>query len=150
MVVGRDKFPTLYKLLLKHKARIEFQFSEIRYTENHQGDVFATEANSGRKWWCWLHPNQNEHPIWRCKGFLGKTIDERISLVRSNKASFHAWKKAIAEEDVKEDSNAVKVFVVNPTIHYYMWKMKLHSHFMVYMKTIKPLRRQKHYSCCRN
>ena len=34
MAVGCDKFPTLYKLLLKHKARIEY------------------------KLWCWLHPNQ--------------------------------------------------------------------------------------------
>ena len=43
--------------------------------------------------WCWLHPNQNEHPIWRCKGFSGKTIDERISLVHSNKVCFACLEK---------------------------------------------------------
>ena len=87
IAIGRDKFPSLLKLLQTFKARIEYKFSDLRCDDNQSGNVsHADNSGNSKKPWCWMHPNAKDHPIWRCKEFAEKNVSERIELVRNNKA----------------------------------------------------------------
>ena len=83
--VGRDKFPQLLKLLLRHKERLEYKLSDVRSTELKTVGVHAADVRSGRRALCWIH-TESDHPIWRCKSFERKSIEEKLDLIRKNKA----------------------------------------------------------------
>ena len=98
--IGSDKFPALMKLLLQFEERIEYRQSSMRMSCHR--NVLANAADgrikedglstlNNKRPWCWLHPNCNDHPIWRCKLFEEKTGLERINLLKSNNACFSCF-----------------------------------------------------------
>ena len=52
IAVGRDKFPHLLKLLIRHKEKVEYTFSDMRCIESKQADVLLADR---RKHKCWIH-----------------------------------------------------------------------------------------------
>lgn len=94
--IGRDKFPALMKLLLQFKERIEYRRSGMRKSDqrkivNVADGRLKREINhdmGSKRPWCWLHPNSNDHPIWRCKLFESKSGTEKMELLRLNNACF--------------------------------------------------------------
>ena len=110
MEIGRNKFPHLLKLLRSFSERIEYEFSELRSPTNRVSANYAdmngktvpssasyadmkekivqSSGNSTRKPWCWKHPNEETHPIWRCEQFSERSADIRLELVRNNNACY--------------------------------------------------------------
>ena len=90
----RDKFPALLELLTKYRERLEYDMRELRSTEHERGGAHVTDErkpknDSTRTYpWCWLHPDQNDHPIWRCEEFKQTPAAERIELMRNHNACF--------------------------------------------------------------
>ena len=88
----------LLQLLLKFKARIEYEFSAMRnlernsassnYVENSVLTVGGVGVTGSRRPWCRIHPEENTHTIWRCLEFSGKPPKGRIDLVRNNNACY--------------------------------------------------------------
>ena len=80
---------------------MEYASDNIRVSPNRRDNVFFLEEQNSnmqqssgfdrgvKKQGCWLHRligEAGEHPIWRCREFLSKNVQERIQLVRSNRA----------------------------------------------------------------
>ena len=95
--IERDKFPNLLKLLGQFKHRLEYRLSDIRQIPRVKGGVhFGDTTNNrderpmqmSRRPWCWLHPDRDDHPIWRCEEFAAKSAKERLELVRNHEACF--------------------------------------------------------------
>ena len=94
--ISRDKFPSLLKLLLTCRERIEYKLSEIRFVSAKKGKVNHEELSKTRneqvlentKQRCWLHQTDGDHPIWRCRLFESKEPQEKVDLVRKNNAYF--------------------------------------------------------------
>ena len=100
----RDKFPALLQLLLKHKNMIDYKVSAIRTTTTtttttNKGYTHVTESDGSvkdeerqqrtfddKRFQCWLHPNESNHPIWRCQSLVNMSAKDRIEAVQSNKA----------------------------------------------------------------
>ena len=90
ITIGRDKFPALLKLLLQFKERIEYRQSSIRMPGQKgwtnvvnvkcRDEMNNSRTNNRRTPWCWMHPNSNDHPIWRCKIFEEKSVAEKVVL----------------------------------------------------------------------
>ena len=94
--VSRDKFPSLLKLLLTCRERIEYKLSEIRFVSakkvkvNH-GELSKTrneQVLENRKQRCWLHQTNGDHPIWRCRHFESNEPQEKVDLVQKYNACF--------------------------------------------------------------
>ena len=88
----RNKFPQFLEFILKHKRAVEYGYSNLRSGVIHrQGSVNMGQGTTNRQREnCWIHNNlevsSGEHPIWKCREFIGMKVDERLSLVKSNKA----------------------------------------------------------------
>ena len=101
---SRQKFNALMELLQDWRSRLEYMSDNIRTVPNQQGKVNhmdrqqisnrqqsnesypSVQPNKHR---CWLHKlsgEAGEHPIWRCREFLNKSVEERKQLVKSHKA----------------------------------------------------------------
>ena len=82
-------------MLKEFRERLEYKAAKIRVTSsekieevnNIRGGRDSNE-NRERKPWCWLHPDRSDHPIWRCEDFQQKSPEERLSLVKKNKACY--------------------------------------------------------------
>ena len=73
-----DKFPALLSLLLENKERLEYKHSSMRsetttkISSCHVSSKGDERTETVNRPFCWLHPNKNDHPIWRCKDFETK------------------------------------------------------------------------------
>ena len=95
MEIAKDKFPSLVKLVIHFRERLEYEMSNIRGDIPHKGKVNfnegrlqgnkPTESNKQR---CWIHLTNGDHPIWRCRVFASKSPSEKVDLVRKNNACF--------------------------------------------------------------
>ena len=94
--ISRDKFPSLLKLLLTCRDRIEHKRSEIRFVSakkekvNH-GELMKTRNEhmlENRKQRCWLHQTNGDHLIWRCRLCESKEPQEKVDLVWKNNSCF--------------------------------------------------------------
>jgi len=82
------KFNMLLELLKKWRRIIEYDQATIRKTTEKKGlahHVKATE-NKERGEPCWIHKESGGHPIWACKVFKDKPVNERIALADKVKA----------------------------------------------------------------
>ena len=88
------KFQALFDFLLEWRNRLEYDESTIRNDTEQLGQNFhmggLRQGNRTiRKKKCWLHNLEGEagdHPIWKCRLFLNKPVQERIQLVSDNNA----------------------------------------------------------------
>ena len=105
--IGQDKFPHLLKLLLEVKQRIEHKDADIRKAE-HKGKTHPSllarlndDRNSERRKysWCWLHPDADDLPIWRCREFNRRSPLERFNLVKENLACYSCLQKGHLTKD---------------------------------------------------
>ena len=92
--VERDKFPNLLNLLCQFKNRLEYRLSDIRKAPKggvHFRDTTKREDGAKpmiRSPWCWIHPERDDHPVWRCEEFAAMDANERLELVRKHDACF--------------------------------------------------------------
>ena len=94
--IKENKFPALLALLLEFKERLEYKNCNIRNDtatnkiSTHHVSTKETGKTPERpkRPICWIHPNQNDHPIWKCQDFETKSHTERMMLVRENRACF--------------------------------------------------------------
>ena len=71
--IAKAKFPSLLKLLIHFRERLEYEVSIIRGGISHKRKVHLkegwltgskpTESNKQR---CWIHLTNGDHAIWRC------------------------------------------------------------------------------------
>ena len=96
--ISKNKFPSLLKLLLQFRERIEYEPSDIRgsiyegRTVNHgegrrEGRNIDKPVES-KKQKCWIHLSNGDHPVWCCRVFDNKSPSEKVDLVRKNNACF--------------------------------------------------------------
>ena len=91
--VHENKFKHLMRLMNQWRDRIEYKLGNIRNVgevvgETYYGQGTVTPYGTKRQT-CWLHQQDNgDHPIWRCKIFRNKPVEERIELVKTNKACY--------------------------------------------------------------
>ena len=97
-LTSRHKFKLLLELLEDWQCRLEYVSNDIRVLPNQRGLVnFLNEQNNGgftnmsnkRRHGCWLHNldgEAGEHPVWRCREFLSRSVGERIQLAIQNNA----------------------------------------------------------------
>ena len=109
---GGEKFSQLLKFLSKTRSKLEYMSDTIRSTPitqevkaksyhvegspNSEGrnKTFYTdskqfprsESNTYTKNVCWIHPEMDNHPIWRCREFHLLPVDESVKIVIDNKA----------------------------------------------------------------
>lgn len=88
---SRQKFTALLEFLQDWRTRLEYMGASIREDQDHSsGDTYHVGRGSRpENPRCWLHNLDGEaggHPIWRCKLFTSNSIQERINLVKINKA----------------------------------------------------------------
>ena len=91
---SKQRFRLLIELLQDWRCRLEYMGDSMRAVPELRGRVLHTDneqenSNQSRRQKCWLHQIEGvsgEHPIWRFREFLGKTVKDRIKLVRECKA----------------------------------------------------------------
>jgi len=85
-----DKFGNFLKFTLKHKRAIEYGSDQMRSTIQKMGQTHAIEErrSTNNREACWIHEGVPDtyHPIWKCREFMGKSVQERGQLVTENKA----------------------------------------------------------------
>ena len=96
--ISKNKFPSLLKLLLQFRERIEYELSDIRGSIYEGGTVHHGEGRlkgrnidkpvESKKQKCWIHLSNGDHPIWRCRVFENKSPSEKVDLVKKNNACF--------------------------------------------------------------
>lgn len=88
------KFLALLDFLRDWRCRIEYELSEIREEETFRATNMPVHQVSkkqapARKQRCWLHNLDGpggEHPIWKCRLFQSKPVDERKTIVSNYNA----------------------------------------------------------------
>ena len=99
-----EKFTLLKTLLDEWRGRIEYKVANLRTTSTDPsqespvllGNATNHHTNARRQQSsCWIHTTNGngDHPIWRCRTFQNKSVDERIALVRENRACFKCLEK---------------------------------------------------------
>ena len=93
-----SRFSELMSLLGEWRKRIEYRLATIRakpkYKAGHayhtngskKRSDLAPDGSRGRNEKCWIHTDGGEHPIWRCRTYQNKPVDERIRLAEMNDA----------------------------------------------------------------
>ena len=81
-----DKFTYLKALFDEWRSRIEYKIANIRAMScppppRILGNVNFSQTDGGKKTSCWLHNSVGDHPIWRCRLFQSKPVEERVNLV---------------------------------------------------------------------
>ena len=95
------KFEMLLELLGDWKCRLEYASDSIRVAPEARGTVYfldepnrggndnnADRSNQTQRPGCWLHRLMGgaaEHPVWRCREFKARPVNERIQLVVANR-----------------------------------------------------------------
>ena len=86
---SQGKFQALLELLKNWRYRLEYLNDSMRSTSaitlHIQGAVGTTRQQRNS---CWIHKELGDHPIWRCRAFRSKTVDERVKLTKDNNACF--------------------------------------------------------------
>jgi len=112
-----QKFNLLLAFLEDWRNRLEYMGASIRDVSEDCDAVGATfhagqgERQNRVRLRCWLHKldgEAGEHPIWKCKVFLGKSRSERRELVVANKACMRCLVTDCA--GVQEVSKCVRKF----------------------------------------
>ena len=78
-----EKFQKMLKLMQRWRNMIEYDQESIRKVSEKRGLVHHTSLMRGKSK-CWIHTELAEHPVWRCKTFQMKPLDERIALTIEN------------------------------------------------------------------
>ena len=65
-----------------------FNGRDMVYNGSQRGEQVGSDRNSkyGSRNRCWVHKTNGDHPIWRCREFQRKTVQERKELVKLNNA----------------------------------------------------------------
>ena len=96
-VDDRDKFPKLLQFLLTQKRAVEYSANDLRSGILHkQGTAHMAQGSVNRpklvRENCWIHKDLDgaagQHPIWKCRLFISKTVNERTALVKANNACY--------------------------------------------------------------
>jgi len=96
---SRKKFELLLKLMEDWRNRLEYMSNAVRSTlpeissKTHLADSGVNAAGtstrkvgeSKRRMCCWIHEDE-PHPVWRCPEFRVMEFQEKMKLVRTNKA----------------------------------------------------------------
>ena len=86
---SQGKFQALLELLKNWRYRLEYLNDSMRSTSaitlHIQG---ATGNNNQQKSTCWIHKEAGDHPIWRCRAFRAKSVDDRVKMAKDNNACF--------------------------------------------------------------
>ena len=85
---SQEKFQTLLKLLKNWRYRLEYLNDSMRSTSAITLHIQGDANKSHQKQTCWIHKEAGDHPIWRCRVFRTKTVDERVQLTKDNHACF--------------------------------------------------------------
>ena len=83
---SQEKFQALLELLINWRYRLEYLNDSIRCTSSITLHVQGATDNNKSKNTCWIHKETGDHPIWRCRVFRAKSVEERIQLTKDNKA----------------------------------------------------------------
>lgn len=97
-----NKFPALLEFLIKRKSIIEYLSSDLRATTGHAANVnhvktsgpTQDEQNKDEKksrTRCWIH-NSDSHSTQECSVFKQKSADERLQLVKEQRACWSCLK----------------------------------------------------------
>ena len=94
---SKEKFEALLKFLGEWRTRLEYGGESIQgateflgqshHANERQRPNMSSKFNKRSR--CWLHNldgEPGEHPIWKCRLFMSKPVQERIQLVVINKA----------------------------------------------------------------
>ena len=91
---SKKKFLMLMDCLQTWQYRLEYVSDNVRSTPDARGTTFHIQREEiaanryPKRESCWIHRLEGmpgEHPIWRCREFLGQPVGERIRLVEQNK-----------------------------------------------------------------
>ena len=83
-----EKFSMLIKLLKRWRNMIEYDQAAIRKPSDRKGishHTSTTVSNKGVNGNCWIHTNEG-HPVWVCKSFKLKSVEDRKALANQFKA----------------------------------------------------------------
>ena len=95
-----NKFPALLEFLVERKSVIEYMSTDLRASaSSHKGNIHLAQETSNNvtdnetteRYRCWMHKN-NSHGVHECTLFSEKTPEERIRLVKENRACWSCLK----------------------------------------------------------
>ena len=91
--IAVPKFEKLLSFMNQWRNRIEYKIAGIRnleerIAETNHGQGLVKRQYYSQKQKCWIHKVNDDHPIWRCRVFQNKSVEERIQLARENHACF--------------------------------------------------------------
>ena len=102
-----NKFPLLLDFLLEQRRAIEYETMDIRGVSSkhvsfhidgktEEIDEEDNDTNTKERKWqyhkCWLHQT-NTHDVESCKTFMDKSPEEKIKLIRENRACWSCLRK---------------------------------------------------------
>ena len=91
---SRQKFMMMMEFINKWRNKLEYLEDisnvapEVKGMSCHTNEETSDQRNTKREN-CWIHRFEGfsgGHPIWTCKEFLSKSVDERLKLVEKHKA----------------------------------------------------------------
>ena len=82
------KFQLLLQFLKKWKQMIEYDEAAIRKVPEKKAGAtyFASSRRNKKSESCWIHTDNGEHPIWRCRIFQSMSLQEKLDLVKQKEA----------------------------------------------------------------
>ena len=97
-ITHKNRFSCLMKLLEEWRKRIKYKISAIRSRDidmkgkiNHNTTDFkgfdkSKQSDTSNRPKCWIHSENGEHPVWKCRVFQNKSSEERLILAKQHKA----------------------------------------------------------------
>ena len=97
-ISGAPKFELLMNFLGRWRSQLEYlndrfrKFPEakgkVHSTQVHEAETSSTQRAYSEKVKCWVHKAEwaRGHPVWSCREFLDKSVEERKRLVMDNNA----------------------------------------------------------------
>ena len=85
---SQGKFHALLELLKNWRYRLEYLNDTMRATSAITLHIQGAANKNHQKQACWIHKESGDHPIWRCRVFRAKSVDERVQLTKDNHACF--------------------------------------------------------------
>ena len=81
-----DRFHTLLQFMGEWRTMIEYDDAAIRRPSDRKGIVHHAMSPEHKPESCWIHTDSGGHPIWACKVFKGKSVQDRLTIVIQNNA----------------------------------------------------------------
>ena len=144
-VNSRQKFKALMELLDDWRNRLEYINSGIRTlpeqrSESHHVNMDGQTA----KQVCWLHKSLfgeiGDHPIWRCREFRTKNVQERLKLLKENNACqaclLTGCPGAINPGECKKGFKSYQMYMTGNNNLFISLSIKLNTHFMISVRFI--------------